>query len=508
MNEAKFSIRWNCVDSPCTLDASWTLSMNDSERSSSGCTSVALDGVNRSHQTKDGAWAARAPLRALRGHMASGLDPRKALNCLKVLELKQLCKEEGLNPNGRKVELIERLVQRQALAAGHSPQKSARQPAASELGTPPSSRTRATASSGRERGRGRGQGRTARSGGAASVEPRGLCRQCVGCGTAADLQRARYTHKPEDFWCPPCRFKAMDPFNAVVDGKGFLKYMVVTQPSFSFSLDLPELRMWRREGLSVEVRMVEVDSDKIRHVWPNTMEFLANGGEGFTVRAPEDGHKRRDVPQEVGAVLKVGSNAISVSMSDGNFAGFAMALVLTRPCSDVELGSRVQRCPEAPAAARIRAKLSRVRGPEDIVCLSSDTLRLRCPLTMERIEDPVRGDRCEHLHCFDLAAYLTSNRQMRAFNNRWVCPFCTLVLRPSDLRRDAYVAKVLAGAPEEVEEVASAASEAQPRGQGTNCEQQSTDRRGLRRASQHPTREQRRVEVCLCERVRGEGGRK
>ena len=482
--------------------------MNDSERSSSGCTSVALDGVNRSHQTKDGAWAARAPLRALRGHMASGLDPRKALNCLKVLELKQLCKEEGLNPNGRKVELIERLVQRQALAAGHSPQKSARQPAASELGTPPSSRTRATASSGRERGRGRGQGRTARSGGAASVEPRGLCRQCVGCGTAADLQRARYTHKPEDFWCPPCRFKAMDPFNAVVDGKGFLKYMVVTQPSFSFSLDLPELRMWRREGLSVEVRMVEVDSDKIRHVWPNTMEFLANGGEGFTVRAPEDGHKRRDVPQEVGAVLKVGSNAISVSMSDGNFAGFAMALVLTRPCSDVELGSRVQRCPEAPAAARIRAKLSRVRGPEDIVCLSSDTLRLRCPLTMERIEDPVRGDRCEHLHCFDLAAYLTSNRQMRAFNNRWVCPFCTLVLRPSDLRRDAYVAKVLAGAPEEVEEVASAASEAQPRGQGTNCEQQSTDRRGLRRASQHPTREQRRVEVCLCERVRGEGGRK
>merc|ERR1740117_1017845 len=83
-----------------------------------------------------------------------------------------------------------------------------------------------------------------------------------------------------------------------------------------------------------------------------------------------------------------------------------------------------------------------------------NSLRLLCPLTMERVQEPVRGEHCQHLQCFSLSAYLMSNRKMRAFNNRWVCPLCSLILRPNDLRLDAYVAGVLARTSEETEEVA------------------------------------------------------
>merc|ERR1712159_652739 len=56
--------------------------------------------------------------------------------------------------------------------------------------------------------------------------------------------------------------------------------------------------------------------------------------------------------------------------------------------------------------------------------------------------------------CFGLAAYLESNCKMRAMNNRWTCPVCSTVLKPSDLRIDGYVERVLAETPAHVEEVA------------------------------------------------------
>merc|ERR1712196_413189 len=67
---------------------------------------------------------------------------------------------------------------------------------------------------------------------------------------------------------------------------------------------------------------------------------------------------------------------------------------------------------------------------------------------------PVRGEHCQHLQCFELSAYLQSNQKMRAFNNRWTCPLCSLTLHPSDLRHDTYVASVLKGIAADVEEVA------------------------------------------------------
>jgi hypothetical protein len=150
-------------------------------------------------------------------------------------------------------------------------------------------------------------------------------------------------------------------------------------------------------------------------------------------------------------------------MVDDNVSEYVLAVLLTVPRSIDELSKLVARCNYEKALNRARSLLDRQQNGSktgqsgDIECLTSDMLRLVCPITMERIQGPVRGERCKHLQCFSLNAYLTSNRQMRAFNNRWVCPVCTLVLRPADLCFDTYVEKVLAATGSEVEAVIVAA---------------------------------------------------
>jgi hypothetical protein len=255
----------------------------------------------------------------------------------------------------------------------------------------------------------------------------------------------------------------MDPFNMVADPRGVLKYVLIAQSEIDFQLDLPDLRQWRRDGWGVEVRMLQVDCSKAYQKWPHSISLYANASEVFHVPPPEEGHKRRDVPIAISQGLRNGLNNVRVHMVDDNVSEYVLAVLLTVPRSIDELSKLVARCNYEKALNRARSLLDRQQNGSktgqsgDIECLTSDMLRLVCPITMERIQGPVRGERCKHLQCFSLNAYLTSNRQMRAFNNRWVCPVCTLVLRPADLCFDTYVEKVLAATGSEVEAVIVAA---------------------------------------------------
>mmetsp|Transcript_25215 Transcript_25215/g.80113 ORF Transcript_25215/g.80113 Transcript_25215/m.80113 type:complete len:703 (+) Transcript_25215:127-2235(+) len=407
---------------------------------------------------------------------------RQQLNLLTVMELRSLCLKHGISVRGRKLELIGRIIDRRAMAEAAATNGSAGTAAETGGGSvvpgnptgqpgrgpPPNgpalrSRTRARPAGGARGRHGRGAAKLdgdvgagdRAAGSPAASRSRPL--RCAHCTAAFDPQGIQYTKDPDSFWCPPCRFKVMDPFNPVVEAKGMLKYSFFTRPMLDFLLDLPDLRQWRREGLAVELRMVRVDCEKVNQAWPNSLKLLANGNEILDVKPPEEGHKRRDVPQNISPGLRPGPNSLCVKMVDDRHSDFALAVVLTSPRGNPELSAQVPLCPESSARSRVRRLLARHQPDgdqgEDVVCLTSDTLKLRCPITMERVEDPVRGEHCQHLQCFGLEAYLTSNRQMRAFNNRWQCPVCTLVLRPMDLCRDPYVARVLQSAGDDAEEV-------------------------------------------------------
>lgn len=355
--------------------------------------------------------------------------------------------------------------------------------------------------SGRVRGRGRGRGRAAAAEPSAGTEVstatpsrptpnsaggRGRARRnagafampqvswvsygCVQCGSQSELLLTPQLRASPmaTFTCLECRVRVMDPFNPLaekaangVTGKvrkqqGILYSSQVSANRTEFCLNLPNLREWRRTGLQVELRMARIDESKLWHVWPNSLTLKVNGQEVFNVEPPEEGHKRRDVPQAVSAALAPGENRVCMDMQDTSLFSYAFALVLTDPRQASQLSREVRLCSFAEAQARVRAMLTKMQGQgssKELECLTTNKLKLQCPITMDRVQEPVRGDKCEHVQCFGLDAYLSSNRRMAAFNNRWKCPVCNLIVRPQDLRLDAYVRAVLAATAADVDEV-------------------------------------------------------
>ena len=67
------------------------------------------------------------------------------------------------------------------------------------------------------------------------------------------------------------------------------------------------------------------------------------------------------------------------------------------------------------AIADLRASLC-----DDGLEIDATSVSLRCPLSMGRLGIPVKGVKCQHLQCFDLAQYLSYARRSRLF----ACPVC------------------------------------------------------------------------------------
>lgn len=286
--------------------------------------------------------------------------------------------------------------------------------------------------------------------------------KCTYCLNDYDLMHTEYTKGAESFWCPPCRFRQLDPFNAVIEPYGLLMYHIPVRPQIAFSLDLPDLKAWRKEDNDVYMRMVKLDSDNSAQVWPRRLTFEVNGHEVFAIKEPEEGHVRRDVPNNIAPGLRPGMNTISITVDDEYISGYAMALVRTQARTAQQISMDTPQCEEEAAAARVMTLLQDTWSTprdeaadeeDEITCVISNKLKLRCPLSFERVVIPVRGEQCMHLQCFGLGAYLESNMKMRALNNRWTCPVCANVLKPRDLRIDCFVERVLTETPSHIDEV-------------------------------------------------------
>uniref|UniRef100_A0A7S0L034 SP-RING-type domain-containing protein n=1 Tax=Coccolithus braarudii TaxID=221442 RepID=A0A7S0L034_9EUKA len=77
----------------------------------------------------------------------------------------------------------------------------------------------------------------------------------------------------------------------------------------------------------------------------------------------------------------------------------------------------------------------------DDVISSAVRITLLCPLTRMRIGTPARSERCRHVECFDLDAYLQCQRSSRT--PKWQCPICSADARPRRLRICAWFESAL-----------------------------------------------------------------
>eukprot|EP00418_Pyrodinium_bahamense_P050148 CAMPEP_0179180460 /NCGR_PEP_ID=MMETSP0796-20121207/89340_1 /TAXON_ID=73915 /ORGANISM="Pyrodinium bahamense, Strain pbaha01" /LENGTH=740 /DNA_ID=CAMNT_0020884169 /DNA_START=20 /DNA_END=2238 /DNA_ORIENTATION=- len=270
------------------------------------------------------------------------------------------------------------------------------------------------------------------------------------------------------FACPTCRFRAMDPFNLVLEGRhGMLRLLLVQPPAvpksarqeatLKFHLNLPRLQKWRKLGHNIEARMCLLTNYQAQQTWPTSLEFQVNKRKVFEVLPPKSGHVRRDIPHNISAELHSSMNTVVVKIKDDYVQRFALAIVRTAPRLPRQLCKHVPLMGKEECRQRVVELLfsSVLEGSsEEVQCDGYDRSRLICPITLARIETPARGYKCRHLQCFDLVAYLVSNLRMAAFNRRWHCPVCDLVLKaPKDLFIDTYVVQILASAEADAEEV-------------------------------------------------------
>ncbi|OHT15519.1 hypothetical protein TRFO_02840 [Tritrichomonas foetus] len=85
----------------------------------------------------------------------------------------------------------------------------------------------------------------------------------------------------------------------------------------------------------------------------------------------------------------------------------------------------------------------------DDVDTKSFILSLICPLGLIRISEPVRGNFCQHLLCFDLTVYLKYVRDC----GKWNCPICDQECLFDSIRIDEFVLGILKSVPDNCESV-------------------------------------------------------
>ncbi|VUZ39904.1 unnamed protein product [Hymenolepis diminuta] len=92
-----------------------------------------------------------------------------------------------------------------------------------------------------------------------------------------------------------------------------------------------------------------------------------------------------------------------------------------------------------PKQATLKMLRSKLDNQDGIQCENSFPTSLSCPLTLLRIQIPVKSCLCTHVQCFDLEAFLKSVK----CRPRWNCPVCKIAVPFRDLRRDELFEELL-----------------------------------------------------------------
>ena len=91
----------------------------------------------------------------------------------------------------------------------------------------------------------------------------------------------------------------------------------------------------------------------------------------------------------------------------------------------------------------IKAKFRSNNGAD--VATEAVQVSLKCPLGKKRITTPCRPNKCDHVQCFDLEAYLAMHQSIQRPSkmSKWDCPICPSKDVFDDLSVDMYFVEIL-----------------------------------------------------------------
>jgi hypothetical protein len=134
----------------------------------------------------------------------------------------------------------------------------------------------------------------------------------------------------------------------------------------------------------------------------------------------------------------VNNLAITRFSNWGFFGNMSFSIKLARINSIDVLKERIAKEKMRPYNECFEKVSKSFQGDNDIVEVSLK-FSLRCPLSLMRIELPVKGKDCKHIQCFDANSYLQINKNHPKFD----CPVCNKKVYFSSLVVDSYFLKIL-----------------------------------------------------------------
>lgn len=269
--------------------------------------------------------------------------------------------------------------------------------------------------------------------------------QHVGCAIISEKSADNVPPElPSSFYCDICRINRADPFwvtinhpllpTAIVpskiasDGSYTVQHLEKT-----FPLSRAHWEMIQKAEYDIQVWCILLD-DRVpfRIHWPLHSDVQVNGVHVRVVN--------RQVTQQLGAngrddgpvlteYCKEGPNKIVLSRSDSRM--FSLGVRIAKRKSLQEVLSLVPKEDDGEkfdyALARVRrcvgggAEADKADSDSDIeVVADTVSVNLRCPMTGSRIKIAGRFKSCVHMGCFDLEAFVELNQRSR----KWQCPIC------------------------------------------------------------------------------------
>jgi hypothetical protein len=197
----------------------------------------------------------------------------------------------------------------------------------------------------------------------------------------------------------------------------------------------------------------DADWASLENEWPQNI-FVEINGKRVDLRKKAKWGK--DLPADVTNFIKEGENLIqtftvgrSTEKEKGSTSQFYLMLeryqVKTQPAINAEL--EYISADEAKEQIVKRLSLSQTGDDEIIVSTKDVTISVRCPLSLQRIEIPVRGKCCRHFECFDFNTYMSSrtreNPGVPPKDDAYKCPICGGRAKPPDLITDRFIVEIL-----------------------------------------------------------------
>ncbi|XP_062179858.1 E3 SUMO-protein ligase SIZ1-like isoform X2 [Phragmites australis] len=265
---------------------------------------------------------------------------------------------------------------------------------------------------------------------------------------------------PPHFYCEVCRLNRADPF-WVTTGNPLLpvKFMSsgvgndgVTQiVEKSFQLSRADRETVQRPEYDLQVWCILInDKVQFRMQWPQYAELQVNGYPVRVVTRPGSqllGINGRDDGPLITTCSREGINKISLSRVDTRTFCFGVRIVRRRTVAQVL--SLIQKEGDGESFEDALARVRRCLGgggatdnadsDSDLeVVTESVTVNLRCPNSGSRMRIAGRFKPCVHMGCFDLETFVELNQRSR----KWQCPICLKNYSLENLRIDPYFNRI------------------------------------------------------------------